>query len=145
MKILELDIPSMEKLRLYTEPNKEKINKEKIGFDLLGNDFRESVISSCNKIDALVVMDIATSIKLLEGKYYDYFTGVLLEIKQGKYYDYFTGAEVLFKDNQITRICLIVNYTNKDIEDKNFLPLPVSDLINSASEYVDRLINCCEY
>jgi len=113
MKILNLDIWTMEKLRQYTEPNKKKID-----FDLFGDEFMKSVLSSGKKIDLLVFMETTTST-------------YLLEIKHGKYYNYFSGVEVLFQDNQISRIFLIINYSN-DKKELLYLKNSIETLINDT-------------
>lgn len=123
MIIMELDILTLEKLRKYTEPTNVK---EKLDFSTIKK-LNNSIGEHSPKVAELVVL------QTLE-------TAILMEIRNGKYYNYFTGVEVFFSGSEITRLCLIAQYSTVDIKTKTFIPLPPIHLCKPSEEYVERLI-----
>lgn len=123
MKIMELDVLTLEKLRKLTEPSNVKEDLDYSTFQK----FKESIDEHSPKLKELVVLQTIESV-------------YLLVIKNGKYYNYFSGAEVFFFNCQITRLCLIAQYSKEDIQTKSFIPLPPVHLCKPSVEYVDNLI-----
>ena len=124
MKIMELDIKTLERLKEYTKPSH---TDDRLDYSTMET-LRESVERFAPKILELVVLQSRDSI-------------CLVVVKNGNYYHYDSGTEVRFDITHVSRMCLIAEYTKKDIDMRTFLPLPTIDSCESANEYVNRLID----